>query len=143
MVDKLCKQQKLRVGSVDAFQGMEFDVIFLSVVRTGNKPLNFDPSKDRSLLALDIGDNKDLKTRQDKLAASNYGFLTSPNRMCVALSRQKKLLIVVGDKNIFVGEKYKEIAERFVPGMKHLYELCTKEGVLLELSAKDGKIHEV
>lgn len=143
VVDKLYKQQKLRVGSVDAFQGMEFDVIFLSVVRTGNKPLNFDPSKDRSLLALDIGDNKDLKTRQDKLAASNYGFLTSPNRMCVAMSRQKKLLIVVGDKNIFVGEKYKEIAERFVPGMKHLYELCTKEGVLLELSAKDGKIHEV
>ena len=29
--------KRVRVGSVDAFQGMEFDVIFLSVVRSNDK----------------------------------------------------------------------------------------------------------
>lgn len=54
-----------RVGTVDAFQGMEFDVVFLSVVRT-------EPDRDGSV-----------------------SFLT-PNRLCVSMSRQKKVLIVVG-----------------------------------------------
>ena len=57
------KDVSYKVGTVDAFQGMEFDVVFLSVVRTNKK--------------------------------ANFGFLTSFNRMCVSMSRQKKALIVV------------------------------------------------
>lgn len=127
-VEELFKRQKLRVGSVDAFQGMEFDVIFLSVVRTGKSPLEFDISKDEHLLA--ETEDISVKQMQERIASKNYGFLTSPNRMCVAMSRQKKVLIVVGDSNIFVGEKYRELAEKFVPGMKHLYELAKEKGVI-------------
>ncbi|MDR2694693.1 MAG: AAA family ATPase [Chitinispirillales bacterium] len=54
----------LFIGTVDAFQGKEFDVVYLSVT-----------------VANDAG---------------NIGFLDNENRRCVALSREKKLLIVVG-----------------------------------------------
>lgn len=66
--------ERLRVGTVDAFQGMEFDVVFLSMVRCNAHP---DDSE---------------KARRRK-----YGHLMSPNRLCVAMSRQKRLLIIVGD----------------------------------------------
>ena len=126
----MVKRQKLRIGSVDAFQGMEFDMIFLSVVRTGKKPIDFDPNRDTKLLVPAEKATDEIRLKQDRIAAVNYGFLTSQNRMCVAMSRQKKVLVVVGDANIFSGEKYKELAERFVPGMKHLYELSEREGVI-------------
>jgi hypothetical protein len=60
---------RLRVGSVDAFQGREFDAVFLSVVRSN-------------------------RLEEDK---KRYGHLMVPNRLCVSMSRQKKLLVVVGD----------------------------------------------
>lgn len=125
---------KVRVGSVDAFQGMEFDVIFLSVVRSHN---NY-PQFDSDLLNMDVkGLPEDEETYRKwdsyrlKVGLANYGFLTSENRLCVALSRQKKLLIVVGNSAIFHDSKWGELAEKCVPAMKHLYELCQKEGVLI------------
>ena len=57
--------ERLRFGTVDAFQGMEFDVVFLSLVRSNTRGV--------------------------------FGHVTSPNRLCVAMSRQKRLLIVTGD----------------------------------------------
>ena len=57
--------ERLRFGTVDAFQGMEFDVVFLSMVRSNSRGV--------------------------------FGHVTSPNRLCVAMSRQKRLLIVAGD----------------------------------------------
>lgn len=57
--------ERLRFGTVDAFQGMEFDVVFLSMVRSNPRGI--------------------------------FGHVTSPNRLCVAMSRQKRLLIVAGD----------------------------------------------
>ncbi|MFB9443458.1 DEAD/DEAH box helicase [Dactylosporangium vinaceum] len=67
---------RLRVGTVDAFQGMEFDVVLLSVTRssTAQQPL---------------GSPAD--------AVRRYGHLLSDSRMCVAMSRQRRLLIAVGD----------------------------------------------
>ena len=57
--------ERLRFGTVDAFQGMEFDVVFLSMVRSNTRGV--------------------------------FGHVTSPNRLCVAMSRQKRLLILAGD----------------------------------------------
>lgn len=68
------RRERLRFGTVDAFQGMEFDVVFLSVVRSNRLP------------------DRDEAQRRRK-----YGHLMSPNRMCVAMSRQRRLLIGVGD----------------------------------------------
>lgn len=109
---------KVRVGTVDAFQGMEFDVIFLSVVRSDITPRGLDLSR------------LDEEEYVHAMGQKNYGFLVSPNRLCVALSRQKKLLIVVGDSKIFVGKEYKPLADKVVPQMIALYDLCLREGVV-------------
>ena len=74
-------EERFRIGSVDAFQGMEFDVVLLSLVRSN-----------------------DIKTDIRK----KYGFLTSYNRLNVAMSRAKKLLIAVGDEKMFETEQAKE-----------------------------------
>ena len=89
--------ERLRVGSVDAFQGKEFDVVILSLVRS-QKIRSLDSAKDL------------------------YGFAAVENRMCVALSRQKKLLIVVGDKSMAASEN-----SRGITGLHGLVELCDSE----------------
>ena len=81
---------KYKVGTVDAFQGMEFDIVFLSVVRT------------------------------NKIA--QYGFLTSFNRMCVSMSRQKKALIVVGDSAFVTTDKARK--SNAIPALAEFYDLC-------------------
>lgn len=65
--------ERLRFGTVDAFQGMEFDVVFLSMVRSNKRGI--------------------------------FGHVTSPNRLCVAMSRQKRLLIVAGDEGMLRAAK--------------------------------------
>lgn len=91
--------KRVRVGSVDAFQGMEFDIIYLSVVRTEEKYRGRSP----------------------------YGFLESENRLCVALSRQKRVLVVVGNPNIFIGKEFSEVSNK-VEAIKNLYYLCKEKG---------------
>jgi CHASE3 domain sensor protein len=69
LVDHHGLKGMVEVGTVDAFQGKEKDVVFLSTVRS-----NSYPSTRKSL-----------------------GFLQFPNRLNVAMSRGKRLLVVVGD----------------------------------------------
>jgi len=73
------KAERLRVGTVDAFQGKEFDVVFLSVTRCNDLPGESDEQQRRK-----------------------YGHLMLENRLCVAMSRQKRLLVATGDR-AFVG----------------------------------------
>jgi hypothetical protein len=68
-------RQRLQVGTIDAFQGLEFDVVLLSVTRSNDHTPDPTP----------------------QTAQRRYGFLTSEQRMCVAMSRQRRLLLVVGD----------------------------------------------
>lgn len=137
---------KIRVGSVDAFQGMEFDVIFLSVVRSNSSDpmVRMDRGEktqkiDFSRIGLDVREldkegttYKEWELYRDKVGIQNYGFLISENRLCVSLSRQKKLLIVVGNSKMFSGGEWGKIAEICVPGMKKLYELCKREDVIYD-----------
>lgn len=131
--------ENIRVGSVDAFQGMEFDVIYLSIVRSGKTPAfrrgKKDVTIDYDLLETEPKDTdgdtyKEWKTYKEKVGMQNYGFLTSENRLCVSLSRQKRMLIVVGNGDIFHKGDWGRIAEICVPGMKRLYELCQREDVI-------------
>ena len=142
--------KRVRVGSVDAFQGMEFDVIFLSVVRSNGKrplvridkdskpePINYDylekyKGVDKKQLDKKSAEYKEWELYRDKVGMQNYGFLISENRLCVALSRQKKLLIVVGNTEMFFNGEWGRIAEICVPGMKKLYELCKGEDVIYD-----------
>jgi hypothetical protein len=69
---------RVQIGTVDSFQGKEFDVVILSLTRSNDFRATAD---------------------EDKLHRK-YGFLTLINRLCVAMSRQRRLLIVVGDEKM-------------------------------------------
>ena len=99
-------ENRLRIGTVDSFQGMEFDVVFLSMVRTVWKP----KAEERAAQARGL-----------------FGHLCLYNRLNVAMSRQKKLLVVVGDSGLVQNE----LAEEFIPGLVDFFKLCHTEGVVL------------
>ena len=67
------QQLQVEIGTVDAFQGKEFDVVFLSCVRANT---------------IDI-ENQRQRT----------GHLQDKSRLCVSLTRAKQLLVVVGDRD--------------------------------------------
>ncbi|WP_026527784.1 DEAD/DEAH box helicase [Butyrivibrio sp. VCD2006] len=89
---------RIQVGTVDAFQGKEFDVVLLSVVRANSE--------------------KDMKNR--------VGFLNNDNRLCVAFSRAKRLLIAVGDSKTVASDGEREY-------VKPLLEMYKKSNVIKEL----------
>lgn len=134
--------KKIKVGSVDAFQGMEFDVIFLSIVRCNtNIPMvKIDKESERTRInynyleqTIDNTDKKKYEeylTYKEKVGLQNFGFLIYENRLCVSLSRQKKALIIVGSSNMFCGNEWGKLSEIFVPSIKKMYELCKKESVI-------------
>jgi superfamily I DNA and/or RNA helicase len=105
--------ERLRIGTVDAFQGMEFDVVFLSMVRSQN--VNNFP--------LFIKNESDYSKKQQRI----FGHLMSENRLCVSMSRQKKVLAVVGDGDLV----QTQIAMDAVPALKNYYDLCKERGVIL------------
>jgi hypothetical protein len=49
--------------------------------------------------------------------------------MCF-FEQTKKLLIIVGNSDIFVSEEWKEISNLFIPAMKELYYLANEKGVI-------------
>ncbi|WP_192021477.1 DEAD/DEAH box helicase [Shewanella sp. WPAGA9] len=112
-------EERFRVGSVDAFQGKEFDVVLLSTVRNWNEPDEI---------------TQDTVNKQ-------LGFLRIPNRINVAMSRQKRLLIVVGDKSLASSSldqlmpesiRTSENEKLLVGFPKFFNELCQKEkGIVL------------
>lgn len=106
-------EERLRIGTVDAFQGMEFDIVFLSMVR----------SQDMNVLPPHIHNEEDYKKKQQKL----FGHLMSENRLCVSMSRQKKVLAIVGDSTL----ANTQIAMDAVPALKNFYDLCYEQGVIL------------
>ena len=134
---------RLRVGTVDAFQGMEFDVIYLSVVRS--EVNTNEEARTRLFAAADVVNAgmhspKSEEYRKaceeiDEVGRKTFGFITSQNRLCVALSRQKRLLVVVGNGELFgirrngMFEPRRE-AEICVPAMVRLYEKCLEKGVV-------------
>ncbi|MGB3976016.1 MAG: AAA domain-containing protein [bacterium] len=102
-------EKRLRVGTVDSFQGMEFDVVFLSIVRTMPRGWKA-PNVDRVIQARKL-----------------FGHLCLYNRLNVSMSRQKKLLVVVGDPSLVQGD----LAEEFIPGLVNFYDLCQTKGKVL------------
>lgn len=83
---------RIRVGTVDAFQGKEFDVVLLSIVRSNRET---DPRR-------------------------RVGFLNNDNRLCVAFSRAKRLLIAVGDANTVAFDGKTE----YVKALHEMYKRC-------------------
>ena len=90
-------RERLRVGTVDSFQGKEFDVVFLSLTRSNTVR----------------GENEAAMRRR-------YGFLMLENRLCVSMSRQQRLLVVVGDSAMAEGPA----AKSTVPALAAFREFC-------------------
>jgi superfamily I DNA and/or RNA helicase len=86
-------REKLRIGSVDSFQGKEFDIVILSSVRS----------------------NTISRTHENYKKV--FGFLTLENRLNVAFSRSQKLLIVVGDGEMLSDD----FAKTYVEGLHEFY----------------------
>ncbi|MCZ2722387.1 AAA domain-containing protein [Marinomonas sp. 15G1-11] len=109
------REEGLRVGTVDAFQGKEFDIVLLSCVRTWHQP------KRKSLGS----ESKNISSNDLKEASLNrmFGFLRLPNRMNVAMSRQKQMLICVGDAALATNKYAKE----GVPALNAFHALCGGE----------------
>jgi len=107
-------EERLRIGTVDSFQGMEFDVVFLSMVRSQPKNSQFLKECDFSA------------KQQQRV----FGHLMSKSRLCVSMTRQKKALVVVGDSQLIQAS----IAEQAVPELQAFYSLCSRhsQGVLLK-----------
>jgi superfamily I DNA and/or RNA helicase len=99
--------ERLRVGTVDAFQGKEFDLVFLSIVRANDKV---------------VSDQID-GVERDRLLTGKYGHLRLANRLNVAMSRQRKLLVAVGERGMAEGGE----AEEAIPALAEFLKLCRKE----------------
>jgi superfamily I DNA and/or RNA helicase len=89
----------LKINSVDKFQGMERNIIIVSTVRSNKQLLfknDFARMKDKLNLSC-------LREEGGNVVATNneIGFARLPQRLNVALSRAKRLLIVVGNKDFF------------------------------------------
>ena len=91
-------KNRLQVDTVDAFQGLECDIIILSMVRS-NPYRKFKPG--------------------------SFGFLKDEHHLCVALSRQKRCLIVVGNGS---GMLETDVAESSVKALVNYYKQCKKGG---------------
>lgn len=80
----------IRVSTVDRFQGMERNIVIVSMVRSNiiQSSKNQQPNWKRYP---DLGYPKQ----------KSLGFAQSPNRLNVALSRAKRLLVIVGNRELF------------------------------------------
>lgn len=80
----------IRVSTVDRFQGMERNIVIVSMVRSNiiQSARNQQPDRRRYP---DFG----------YPIQKSLGFAQSPNRLNVALSRAKRLLIIVGNRELF------------------------------------------
>ncbi len=120
-------EERLRIGTVDSFQGMEFDVTFLSMVRTSNSKDRKDSKKHHK----EKFEKDDIvftdEELENKVCSSLFGHLMSENRLCVSLSRQKKVLVVVGDGDLV----HTELAIKSIPALSKFYTLCDDKGEIL------------
>lgn len=103
-INKMLKEKHsevpIRLSTVDRFQGMERNIIIVSMVRS-NKLASFQGQKADEIYG-ELG-----YPLQESL-----GFAESPNRLNVALSRARRLLIVVGNSEHFCRKDiYKNVFE--------------------------------
>ena len=88
---------RIMVGTVDSFQGRQYDVVLVSMTRNPN-----------------IGSGR---------KKGGFGFLRSMNRQCVALSRAKRCCILFASRDAFD----KRIAEEQIPALYDFYKTCVNK----------------
>lgn len=102
---QIIQEERLQVGTVDAFQGKEFDIVLLSVVRATAKHGQVSGYSGKGLFGRIC--------TSDPLGVAR-------NLLCVAMSRQKKLLTIFGDKKLFSSAE----AEKHSRELKAMLKIC-------------------
>ena len=74
---------------------------------------------------------------EEKMKIRRYGHLMSKNRLCVALSRQKRLLVIAGDSAMVCSD----LGRKAVPELADFLEMCRQDryGVVLPAGKGGGK----
>jgi hypothetical protein len=98
-------RKRVRVGTVDAFQGREYDIVYLSTVRSN----------------------------QHQSIQKRLGFTALPNRLCVAFSRARCLLVGVGDSKCLAG--LDPDGTPWSAPIKNFIELCESEAGYAEFKS--------
>jgi superfamily I DNA and/or RNA helicase len=111
----------IRLSTVDRFQGMERNIIIVSMVRSNKIATSKEQMPDYELY------DKLGYPKQDSL-----GFAEFPNRLNVALSRARRLLIIVGNKDHFCKKEiYKNVFDE-ISASKHGRIIEAKELIINE-----------
>ena len=79
----------MKIDVVDRFQGMERNIIIVSMVRSNT--IVSDSQQEPHFAEYELGYPEQ----------TDLGFAQSPNRLNVALSRAKRLLIIIGNSKLF------------------------------------------
>ena len=118
-------KERLRIGSVDSFQGKEFDVVILSTVRSNDIKPSDPISIQNEIKRIKERKKEDISEEEAKenLLRQKYGFLMLENRLNVAFSRAKKLLITIGDGAMYQDED----AQTYVEGLYEFYKRFAKK----------------
>ncbi|MDE6429018.1 MAG: C-terminal helicase domain-containing protein, partial [Malacoplasma sp.] len=100
------KDLKIKIDTIDNFQGREKEIIIVDFVRSLGK----------------LGENSKLINYENK--KRNLDFISSTERNNVALSRAKNKLILVGAFNYYIasksGSNITSLAEKYVAKSKHI-----------------------
>ena len=91
-IRRMCKSFKdvnMKIDVVDRFQGMERNIIIVSMVRSNT--IVSDSQQEANFSEFELG----------YPLQCDLGFAQSPNRLNVALSRAKRLLIIIGNSELF------------------------------------------
>ncbi|MFV0187806.1 AAA domain-containing protein [Empedobacter falsenii] len=115
LINKMIKENHsdlpIRLSTVDKFQGMERNIMIVSMVRSNKLAHNIYQSADFEIYP-ELGYEHQM----------SLGFAESPNRLNVALSRARRLLIIVGNAEHFCK---KEI-------YKNVYDTIANKGKIIE-----------
>jgi superfamily I DNA and/or RNA helicase len=114
------KKNLIRLSTVDRFQGMERNIIIVSMVRS-------------NLIASSQGQEpSDIYGDLGYPLQESLGFAESPNRLNVALSRARRLLIIVGNSEHFCRK----------PIYKNVYNTIQNDGKIINAEDLQNTIYQ-
>lgn len=101
MIKENHEDMEVRLSTVDRFQGMERNIIIVSLVRSNMIASSKEQHPNTELYGSNGYQNQ-----------TSLGFAEFPNRLNVALSRARRLLVIVGNKEHFCSKDiYKNVYE--------------------------------
>lgn len=98
----------LQFGTVDSFQGREFDVVICSLVRSNKH--------------------------------GSVGFASFPNRVNVAFSRARRLLLIVGNSGQFLSPQ--STSDAYWRPFENAYQVCREKGVVCSRNDIDKELRQ-